>query len=229
MSGSIESFVESVQTALDVSEAAPGAQPSHVRRKMRTVARSCGWKSRSHKRIEQLKLVMDHAGIYAFPEITDPNVTMDTFIAFSRTDRAARSLGKIFGKEEGIHRFVQEYYADVFHGHDGLEGLKLVGKEVPFYVGSRKLKADLVFESPEGKAVIVEFKRGDPGLNAPAQLRRHMEAARTSYDGVAGVLITARPRTEALEKAIRREIASQQDEFPIEWFWYSVEVDLHPA
>ena len=116
-------------------------------------------------------------------------------------------------------------------GHHSLAGIGRLRatKEVPFYLGGQKLRADLVFKSPEGKAVIVEFKRGDPGLKAPAQLRRYMKAALTSYDDVVGVLITARPRTRALEKAIGREIASHHDAFPIEWFWDSVEVDLQPA
>ncbi len=196
---------------------------------MRTVAHACGWQARSPARIESLHFALDDAGIYAFPEITDDEVTMDTFIAFSRTDRAARPLGKIFGREEGIQRFIQKYYADVFHGHDGLEGLKLVGREVSIHVGRRTLRADLVFRTSDNRGVIVEFKRGDPDLQAPAQLRRYMEASLTMYDDIVGVLVTARPRTEALEKAIRREIAAQNDKFPIKWYWYTVEVDLQSA
>ena len=49
------------------------------------------------------------------------------------------------------------------------------------------------------------------------------------FDDVFGVLVTAKPRTEALEHAIRGELESRQDDFPIVWYWYSVEVDLHPA
>jgi hypothetical protein len=229
MSRTIESFVTSIQTALTKSEASPGLKPPHVRRMMRTVAHACGWQARSPARIDALHFALDDAGIYAFPEITDDDVAMDTYIAFSRTDRASRPLGKIFGKEEGIQRFVQKYYAEVFRGHDGLEGLRLVGREVPFYVGRRTLRADLVFRTKDNRAVIVEFKRGDPELQAPAQLRRYMEATPESYDGAIGVLVTARPRTEALEKSMRREIASQSEDFPIKWYWYTVEVDLQSA
>jgi hypothetical protein len=229
MGRNTESFVFSLQNALEEAEESRGAQPASVRRKMRTVARECGWKARSHGRIESLHFALDDAGIYAFPEISDDSVTMDTYIAFSKTDRAARPLGKIFGKEDGIQRFVQKYYADVFRGHEGLEGLKLVGREVAIAAGRQTLRADLVFKTSSNQAVIVEFKRGDPGLKAPAQLRRYMKAARSKYDDVFGVLVTAKPRTESLEKTIKREIASQNAELPITWYWYTVEVDLQSA
>jgi len=229
MAKSVEAFVASVARELDVKAARSSTSAAAVRRKMRTVATSCGWKARSPQRIKELHDALEAEGIYAFPEVTDPDTRMDTFIAFSRTDRAARPLGKIFAREEGIQRFVQKYFVDVFRGHKGLEELVLVGREVRMYSGSRMLKADLVFRSEDNVGVIFEFKRGDPDLRAPIQLREYMEVALAQFDDVRGVLVTAKPRTEALEKVIRREIASQQDDFPIDWYWYSVEVDLQKA
>ena len=229
MARSIESFVSGISAQLDRQEQTPGASPRATRRRMRTIASNCGWKARSTPRLEALHAALEEAGIYAFPEVTDPEATMDTFVTFSRTDRAARPLGKIFVREEGIQKFIQKYYVDVFRGHSGLDDLTLVGREVPLYSGRRKLLADLVFRTADGVGVIFEFKRGDPELRAPIQLREYMEAALAKFSNVRGVLVTAKPRTEALEKVIRREIAAQQKDFPIDWYWYSVEVDLQPA
>lgn len=229
MAKSVESFVGSLGRALESKATRSGSDGVSVRRKMRTVASSCGWKARSNTRIEELHGALESAGIYAFPEVTDSEVTMDTYVSFSRTDRAARSLGKIFGNERGIHLFVQKYYVDVFRGQPGLEDLELVGREYPLYSGRRKLKADLLFRTPDGAAVVFEFKRGDPTREAVAQLREYMRAALDRFDGVSGVLVTARPRTADLERLIREEIALARHDYPIEWYWYSVEVDLQPA
>lgn len=224
-----ERFVQELETELDQRRSDFGIN-AFKRQKLRSVVVDCGWRARSVKRLQQLQQDLETAGIFPFPELDDPEVGLNDWIRFSKSPGVDRPLGKIFGTEAGIQHFVYRYYKEVFAGLPGLAGLELVDREMRLLVGREQRKADLVFRDPEGLLVVVEFKRGDPVLGAPNQIREYMDALRGAGKPVGrGILITAKPRSEKLERLIRHDIDSQASEYPIDWYWYSVEVHLEPV
>ena len=160
-------------------------------------------------------------------DITNLGLARSTWIYFASNPFVTRDLGRTFGYERDLNWFVAHYPEEVFRGFPGLEDLTFYSSEMPVEYGGALHKIGLVFRDPEGTYVATELERGDPRDNSVAQLERYMRGlAAAGHPLVRGLLITARPSGAQLEADVADRIARLNDRFPVQWFWYDLNVNL---
>ena len=222
----MQRFVDEIASDIAVRQSETDGAVALVKRMVTTVVSHCGWKKRSQTRATQLQELLEDKGIYPSPRVDDLAVPSASWITFSERPPPASPDSPTFRREEALQGYLESYYVRVFREHPELAGLELVRHQAPIQAGRKVLKADLLLKGPDGGRVAVELKVGDPGRGATAQLRKYMDGLKHTYPNVRGVLITARPSRQDRETAIAKEINVMADEYPIQWFWYSVDVDL---
>lgn len=226
-----ERFVEEIGKAIDDVAVESEGRVDVVRRKQRSIVAACGWGRSSNQRMARLAALLDRQGIGHRPTLTETHLTPETWLRFSKEHiPTSVAVAPLFTSEHGLQHFVHRYFDDIFRNEPSLTELRNPRKEAPITIGGKRKRMDMLFDDPDGGKVIVEFKREDPTDGVVTQLRSYMSALREKQNvPVRGVIVSARPLTAHRERSIRQAIGAHAATDRIDWFWYSVDVDIRSA
>ena len=220
-------FVSELDAALERRTRGNSESEAGLRRKLSTIVKGCGWKQRSHERMERLQRSLLETAVYPSEDLTDMSIPLSATVHFRR--QASSPQGIEFADEKDLERFLARNHRLLLAQIEGLGGSRhLAGGTLPqkrYAFGRTFVKPDLVFRSPNGTIVVVEVKLGDPDDRAVTQLRNYLKAASKHHDQVRGILITGKPRSHAHESAIADEIASVRPR-RVDWIQYTANMTL---
>jgi hypothetical protein len=224
---SMERFVAQIDVAME-KRTEGGLRPeAELKRKLSTVVTSCGWKQRSHLRMERLQQGLVATAVYPSEDVTDLSIPLSMTIRFRREPPSPPAME--FATEKDLECFLAKNHRLLLSQVQGLGGSRhKAGGTLPqrrYAFGRSYLKPDLVFETPDGTVVVAEVKLGDPDDRGVTQLRSYVTAASKHHDRVRGLLITGKPRSRAHESAIAAEIASARSR-RIDWIQYTTDMTL---
>jgi hypothetical protein len=192
-------------------------------RTLNSLLDTCGYKSKSDRRLALMQSALGDAGIYSLPPLTSPGRTPGEIIRLSRVPYSTVQLDLFFPSEDYLEQFLLHNFANI----QGLKGLRSPKRQFTLPSGDR---IDLLFrERRTGNYVVVELKAGSGGRGVLAQLQSYMDElepiAAKDAKTVRGVIITSHPNP-LLEKQVRlvRERAGVQ----VDLYCYIASLRLAP-
>jgi RecB family endonuclease NucS len=163
------------------------------------------------------------SGLHCDGDVTDLTVPWTTKVHLSH--QPFRETGRRFCEEKHLKKFIAACPEVLTETLRELEGARFIGREKVVRFRGTKHKIDLLFESVDGEAVVVELEVGEPDDGSVSQIERYARAISASGSRVRGILISSRPARAVTEDGIRYELARLP--FPASWYWYDVCLSLN--
>lgn len=223
----MDRFVAELDSALEKRTGGGSRPEAELKRKLSTIVAACGWKQRSHQRMEELQKSLVDRSVYPSEDLTDMSIPLRETIRFRREAPLPPTME--FDSEKDLERFIAKNHRLLLSQVPDMEGSRHVaGGTLPqkrFAHGRTHVRPDLVFQTRDGTVVVAEVKLGDPDDRAVTQLRKYLTAASKRHAQVRGLLITGQPRSRAHESVIAAEIASLLPRH-VDWIQYSADMTL---
>ena len=214
--GSVE-FADNIRAEIEERTEQSDGRKTVVFRKLRTVLReSGGWARRGSENVGLIVDALNAEQIYWNCDLAE--IDIDDYVCFSLHQIQQRTPVATFGSERGLMAHIEANYRLLFDQGEAMTGLEMVASEVEYQRTPSSQRADMLFTDSKGQPIVIELEVGDPQENSAFQILKYMNAT----DARLGVLITARPSDELLERNTREILALMGSKKPNLWLIYNV-------
>lgn len=224
-------FAKQLKRDLQTRAHESGNRRSVVFRMPRTVFKEAGnWKRRGSSNTEEIERALEAEHVHW--DLSLSACAFDAYVCFSLDELPTRAPIESCGSERDLLSEIQSQLHALLEGgvderidiqgaDDGLldvmRGFGSAEAEVEYQRTRTAQRPDLVLEGPSGQRGVVELEAGDPRENSTFQVLKYMNISGADY----GVLITARPSNEWIERNTKEMLDLMRPTKPNAWLVYT--------